>query len=276
MVKILKREKIAEGIHEMVVEAPLVAEKAMAGQFVVVMAGEEGERIPLTIADFDGARGTITMIFMVVGTSTEKLARLNAGDFLNAFIGPMGSPSEIASCGTVVMVGGGVGIAPIHPIARSMKEAGNKVISIIGSRTSELLFWEEKMRAVSDRVIVCTDDGSHGRKTLVTVPLKELMEEGGVGEVYAIGPPVMMKFCSETTRPFGVKTIVSLNSIMVDATGMCGGCRVTVGGRTRFTCVDGPEFDGHQVDWDLLTTRLNVYRGEEKCSLDRYLKEVEG
>ncbi len=274
MAKIRMKERIAEGIYEMVVEAPLVAEKAAAGQFVVVMVSPVGERIPLTIADFDGAGGTITMIFMVVGTSTEKLSRMKAGDTLGAFIGPMGSPSEILPHGTVVMVGGGVGIAPIYPIAREMKRMGNRVVSIIGSRAGELLFWEERMRSVSDRLIVCTDDGSRGRKDLVTAPLKELMEEGGVGAVYAIGPPVMMKFCAETTRPFGVKTVVSLNSIMVDATGMCGGCRVSVGGRTFFTCVDGPEFDGHKVDWNLLSTRLNVYRDEEKCSLDRYLKEV--
>jgi ferredoxin--NADP+ reductase len=259
----------------MSIGAPLVARKAKAGQFVIIMGTEEGERIPLTIADYDSEKGTVTLIFMVVGTSTHKFAKLEEGQDLLAFIGPLGHASEIENFGTVVMVAGGVGTAPIYPIAKALKGAGNHVIGIQGSRSKDLLFWEDHMQAVCDELILCTDDGSYGRKALVTEPLKELLEndaEKKIKAVYAIGPPIMMKFCSKTTEPFGVKTIVSLNSIMIDATGMCGGCRVKVGEETRFTCVDGPEFDGHLVDWDLLMDRQRIYHEEEKCSLDRYLE----
>jgi len=275
MPRIVKKVELAPKIYEIVVEAPRLAAKAQPGHFVIVMADEYGERIPLTVADFDRSAGTITLVLMVVGTSSSKLAKLNEGEELHAMIGPLGRESEVEDFGTVIMVAGGVGTAPIYPIARAMKERGNRVISIQGARSANLLFWQEKLAAVSDEHIVTTDDGSTGRKALVTEPLAELLagEDGSVGCVYAIGPAIMMKFCAETTRAAGVKTIVSLNTIMVDGTGMCGGCRVRVGEETLFTCVDGPEFDGHLIDWDLMLDRQKIYVHDEKCSLDRYVEE---
>ncbi|MFC1919315.1 sulfide/dihydroorotate dehydrogenase-like FAD/NAD-binding protein [Chloroflexota bacterium] len=274
MYKILFNEDLTSTIHRFDIEAPAVANKAKAGQFVILRIDEKGERIPLTIADWDAGKGVITVVFMEVGTETRYLATLKARDSLADFAGPLGLPSEVEKWGTVVCVGGGVGIAPITPIARSLKEAGNKVISIMGSRSKDLLFWEDRLRSVSDELIVTTDDGTHGRKALVTELLKELLDNGtAIDRVVAIGPGIMMKFCSLTTRPYGIKTIVSLNSIMVDGTGMCGACRVEVGGETRFTCVDGPEFDGHEVDWDLLMARQRTYLDQEKQSLDVWGKE---
>ncbi|MDG6220760.1 MAG: sulfide/dihydroorotate dehydrogenase-like FAD/NAD-binding protein [Candidatus Thermoplasmatota archaeon] len=273
MYKITSAREIAPSIFEAVVEAPEIARKARAGEFLIVMADEKGERVPLTIADMDGEKGTITIVFMAVGTSTYKLANLKEGDSYYAVVGPLGHASHIEKFGTIVMVAGGVGTAPIYPIARALKEAGNKIISIQGARSKDLLFWDDKIASVSDEHIITTDDGTFGRKGLVTEPLKEVLERETVAMVYAIGPVPMMKFCSYTTKPFGVKTIVSLNSIMIDATGMCGGCRVSVDGKTKFTCVDGPEFDGHQVDWDLLGSRQRIYVKEEKCSLDRYVEQ---
>jgi len=269
--EILAKEDLSPVTKLIVIAAPDVARKAKAGQFVIVRVSEEGERIPLTIADYDRNDGTITLIFQEVGKTTMHLGSMQVGDKLASFTGPLGNPTEIEHYGTVVCVGGGVGIAPIYPIARDLKAAGNEVISIIGARNVDLLFWEDKIRSVSDEVIVCTDDGSYGRKALVTEPLKELLEErDDVERVWAIGPAIMMKFASLTTKPFGVKTIVSLNSIMVDGTGMCGSCRVEVGGETRFACVHGPEFDGHEVDWDLLLARLRIYLDEEKRALERW------
>ena len=277
MARIVQKLQLVAGIHEIVVEAPDVAATAEPGHFVIVMADATGERIPLTVADYDRSAGTVTLVLMEVGTSSRKLARLGEGDDLYAMIGPLGQASEIDDFGTVVMVAGGVGTAPIYPIAKKMHQRGNRVISIQGARSAELLFWQDKLAAVSDRHIVTTDDGSAGRKALVTEPLKELLEDnadGQIGCIYAIGPAIMMKFCAETSRPFGVKTIVSLNTTMVDGTGMCGGCRVTVGEQTLFTCVDGPEFDGHLVEWDSTLSRQKIYCAEEKCSLDRYVEEV--
>ncbi len=277
MPRVVQKSELVPGIHEILVEAPQVAAKARPGHFVIVMADEQGERVPLTVADFDASAGTITLVLMEVGTSSRKLARLGEGNEYYALIGPLGHPSEIADFGTAIMVAGGVGTAPIYPIARALKERGNHVISIQGARTADLLFWQDRLAAVSHQHIITTDDGSVGRKALVTEPLKELMEEKAeeIGCVYAIGPAIMMKFCAETTRPFGVKTITSLNMIMVDGTGMCGGCRVKVGDETLFTCVDGPEFDGHLVDWDMVLSRQKIYTQEEKCSLDRYIEEAE-
>src|SRR5271157_5963412 len=228
MYKILEKQVLSDVIKLMVIEAPHVAQKAKAGQFIIIRIDENGERIPLTIADYNSKAGTITIIFQEVGKSTKHLGTLNVGDSIASFAGPLGHPTEIENFGTVVCVGGGVGIAPIYPITRSLKEAGNKVISIIGARSKDLLFWEDKMRAVSDVLHVCTDDGSHGRKALVTDPLKELLESKTekVAKVWAIGPGIMMKFVSLTTKPFNTPTIVSLNTIMIDGTGMCGGCRV--------------------------------------------------
>jgi NAD(P)H-flavin reductase len=274
MYRIIAKEKLAANIFLMEVEAPEVAKKARAGQFIIIRVDEQGERIPLTIADWDEGKGSVTFVFMVVGTTTRKLALCDAGDSIANFVGPLGRPTEIENFGTVVCVAGGYAIATIAPIARAMKAMGNKVISIMGFRTRELVFWEERLRGVSDELTVTTDDGSYRRKGVVTEPLKELLEKGGVDRVIAIGPTVMMKFSSLTTKPFGVKTIVSLNPIMVDGTGMCGCCRVSVGGETKFACVDGPDFDGHEVDWDLLMSRQRAYLDEEKESLKLWETEA--
>ena len=269
MYKILQRQDLVPNIHLFKFEAPAVAKKAQPGQFVVIRIDEKGERIPLTVAGWDEAEGSVTVVCMEVGTTTRRLATLNTGDSIADFVGPLGIPTHIEKFGTVVCVAGGFAVAVIMPIARALRSKGNKVISILGARNKDLLFWEEELRSVSDQLIVTTDDGSYGRKGLVTEPLKELIEsDGKIDRVIAIGPSIMMKFCAKTTEPFGVKTIVSLNPIMVDGTGMCGCCRVSVDGLTKFTCVDGPDFDGHQVDWDLLFARQRTYLDEEKRSLE--------
>ncbi|MBE0429759.1 MAG: sulfide/dihydroorotate dehydrogenase-like FAD/NAD-binding protein [Thermoleophilia bacterium] len=272
MYKILEKTDYSDDVYMQVIEAPQVAATAQAGQFVILRIHEEGERIPLTIADFDREKGTITIVVQAVGKSTRHLQTLGKGDSLANFIGPLGLPSEVEKVGTVVCAGGGVGVAPVYPIARELKKAGNKVIGIVAARTKNLLLWEDKMSELCDELIVTTDDGSHGRKALVTEPLKELCQDGSVNLVYAIGPAIMMKFCCKTTEEFGVRTIVSLNSIMIDGTGMCGACRVDVGGETKFVCVDGPEFDGHQVDFDLLMSRQRQYLEQEKISNDLFLE----
>jgi ferredoxin--NADP+ reductase len=269
--KILLREDLVPNVHLYKIEAPAVAKKAQPGQFIVIRIDEKGERIPLTVADWDREEGSVTIIVMEVGTTTQRLARLGTGDSIADFIGPLGLPTHIDNYGTVVCVAGGFAVAPIKPITRALKQAGNKVFSIMGARNKDLLFWENELRSVSDQLIVTTDDGSYGRKGLVTEPLKELLESNEkIDLVVAIGPSIMMKFCAKTTEPFGVKTIVSLNPIMVDGTGMCGACRVSVGGVTRFVCIDGPDFDGHQVDWDLLFARQRIYLDEEKKSAEIY------
>ena len=272
MYKILKKEILSDTVKLMDVHAPHVARNARAGQFVILIIDEHGERIPLTIADYNKEAGTVTIIFQELGKSTMQLGRLKPGDAIASFAGPLGHPTEIENYGTVVCMGGGVGIAPIYPIARSLKEAGNSVISIIGARNKELLFWEDKMRTVSDELIVCTDDGSHGRKSLVTEPLKELFErkDKKVARVWAIGPAIMMKFVSLTTKPYNVPTVVSLNTIMIDGTGMCGGCRVLLDEGAQFVCVDGPEFDAHKVNWESLLSRLQFYKKEERLAVERW------
>ena len=272
MYKILKNQALSDTTKLMVVEAPRVARKAKPGQFVIVRVHELGERIPLTIADYDREAGAITLIFQEVGKSTMQMGTLDAGDELVTVAGPLGHATEIENYGTVVCVGGGVGIAPIFPIARALKEAGNTVISIIGARNKSLLFWEDRMRTVSDELTVCTDDGSYGRKALVTQPLKELLEARGkdIARIWAIGPAVMMKFVSTTTRPYNVPTIVSLNTIMIDGTGMCGGCRVVLEEGPKFVCVDGPEFDAHKVNWDILLSRLQFYQEMEWLAVERW------
>jgi len=274
MYKIVKQQEIGENMALFEVEAPQIAKKAQAGQFVIVRIAEKGERIPLTIADFDREKGTITLIFQEVGCTTKKMRLLKTGDFLLDLVGPLGEATEVENFGTVVCIGGGVGIAPIYPIARALKEAGNKVISIIGARSKNLLFWEDKMQAVSDELLIATDDGSVGQKGFVTDVLKKLMEENKIDRVWAIGPMIMMKFVSQVTKPAEIKTIVSLNPIMVDGTGMCGACRVQVGNETKFACVDGPEFDGHLVDFDLAMRRVAYYKDEEKRAL--YQSECQG
>jgi len=275
MAKILHKEQLSEDVFLVRVEAPLIAEERQAGQFVILQVDEEyGERIPLTIADADRNEGSITMIFQRVGHSTTHLAEMSVGDEIPALVGPLGTPTHVECVGTAVCVGGGIGVAPLHPITQALKAAGNKIITIIGARTKDLVILEDKMRALSDELVVCTDDGSYGRKALVTEPLKEICErDPGPQLVVAIGPPIMMKFCAETTRPFGVRTVVSLNTIMVDGTGMCGGCRVTVGGETKFTCVDGPEFDGHKVAFDEMMARLRAYKAREQQDLQHHHAE---
>jgi len=271
MYEILLKQDLVPNIHLLKIAAPNVAKKAQPGQFVIIRIDERGERIPLTIADWDREEGSVIIVFMEVGTTTHRLALLGTGDSIADFIGPLGLPSHIEKFGTVVCVAGGFAVATIVPIARALKVKGNKVISIMGARSRDLLFWEDELGSVSDQLIVTTDDGSYASKGVVTEPLKELLESGEkIDRVIAIGPSIMMKFCAKTTEPFGVKTIVSLNPIMVDGTGMCGCCRVSVGGVTKFVCVDGPEFDGHQVDWDLLFARQRIYLDEEKLSLERW------
>ncbi len=277
MYKILEKQGLVPNIHLFKILAPEVSRKARPGQFVVIRIDERGERIPLTIADWDSEEGSVTIVFMEVGTTTHRLATLKAGDFLANFIGPLGVPAEIGKFGTVVCIAGGFAVAVIMPIARELREQGNKVISILGARSKDLLFWEDELRRVSDELIITTDDGSYGHKGVVTEPLKDLLQNGNrIDRVIAIGPSVMMKFCAKTTQPFGVRTIVSLNPIMVDGTGMCGCCRVSVGGVTRFACVDGPDFDGHKVDWDLLLARQRIYIDEEECSYKKWREESGG
>jgi len=267
MFKVVKREEMSQGnviLNE--IEAPMIARKAKPGQFVILKVGEEGERIPLTMAETDADRGTITVIYMVVGKSTALFKTLQVGDSYQDIIGPLGKPTHIEKLGKVVCVGGGTGIAVLHPITRAMKEIGNHVISIIGARSRDLLILEDKMKAASHDLRVCTDDGSYGHHGFVTDVLKEVLENEKIDQVVAIGPVPMMKFVSLITKQYNVPTLVSLNPIMVDGTGMCGGCRVTVGGKTKFACVDGPEFDGHQVDYDELMLRLQAYcEDEKKC-----------
>ena len=268
MNQIIAKEQLSQDVYRMRVRAPLIAEERQPGQFIILQLDTEfGERIPLTIADADAAEGSITIIFQAVGKSTKLLAQMAVGEKIANLVGPLGRPTHIEAFGTVVCVGGGIGVAPLYPIAQGMKRAGNKLIVIIGARTKDLVILEKEMRAIADEVIICTDDGSYGRKGLVTEPLKELCEQAPKPDLaVAIGPPVMMKFCSLATKPFAVPTVVSLNTIMIDGTGMCGGCRVTVGGQTKFVCVDGPEFDGHLVDFDQMIQRLGSYREQEKLA----------
>ena len=270
MFTIVNREEMAGGtviLNE--IEAPRIAAKARPGQFLILKANENGERIPLTMAETDPEKGTVTVIYMVVGKSTELFRRLKVGEAFQDVIGPLGQPTHIEPGKKVVCVGGGTGVAVLHPIARGMKQAGCTVTSIIGARNKDLLILEDKMGRASSELHVCTDDGSYGRKGFVTEVLKEKLEAGGVDQVVAIGPVPMMKFVSLMTKDYGVPTMVSLNPIMIDGTGMCGGCRVTVGGETKFGCVDGPEFDGHQVDFDELILRLRAYTEQERCSHER-------
>jgi len=275
MNKIIEKEFITPTVFRMRVEAPIIARKRRAGQFIILRTSDEGERIPLTIADANAEEGWIELVVQVVGKTTKSLSLLEAGDTIFDLVGPLGKPTHIELYGTVVIVGGGIGIAPSHPIAQAMKAAGNNVISILGGRTKELVIMEDKMRATSDRVIITTDDGSYGMKGLVTDALQKLIDEGTkIDLVVAIGPPIMMKFVSLLTKKFDIPTLVSLNTIMVDGTGMCGACRVTVGGETKFVCVDGPEFDGHQVDFDEMMKRLRMYEEQEKESMERYLAQL--
>lgn len=274
MFEILKRQEMADGTVVMnEISAPKIAKKASPGQFVILKANEQGERIPLTMADTSVKKGTITVIYQVVGKSTALFKTLQVGDHYQDVIGPLGQPTHLEKLGNVVCVGGGTGVAVIHPITRGLKEIGNHVTAIIGARNKDLLILEDKMKAASHELHVCTDDGSYGHHGFVTDVLKDILEKDNVKLVVGIGPVPMMKFLAKMTAEYKVKTLVSLNSIMVDGTGMCGCCRVSVGGKTRFACVDGPEFDGHQVDFDELAQRLDAYRDEEKRAHEKFMHE---
>jgi ferredoxin--NADP+ reductase len=272
--KVLRKEQLSDTIVLFELDNPLIARSAKAGQFVVVRPNPIGERIPLTISDTDPVKGTITIIFQVVGRTTIELSRIKQGECVPDVCGPLGMPTEIEKYGTVLCIGGGVGIAFLRPITKAMKKAGNTVVTILGARDKSLLILEDKMRELSDELLISTDDGSYGRHGLVTDVFKDLVDGGRkIDYVFAIGPMPMMRAVSEATRPYGIKTIVSLDPIMIDGTGMCGGCRVTVGGKTQFTCVDGPDFDGHEVDWAELRTRKAYYMSEEKTAKELAAKE---
>jgi ferredoxin--NADP+ reductase len=272
--EILSNRKLSENVFQMDVEAPLVARSRKAGQFVIVSVDEDtGERIPLTISGANPEKGSIRLIYQRVGKATAQMAQLGEGDTLGYIVGPLGKPTHIEKFGAVVCVGGGIGGAPLLPIATALKEAGNTIISILGARNQELIILEDDFRAVSDELIVLTDDGSYGRKGLVTEPLKEVCSRDPKPDfAIAIGPAIMMKFCCETTKEFSVPTQVSLNTIMVDGTGMCGGCRVEVGGETKFVCVDGPEFDGHKVNFDQMMKRMGAYKALEQKAFENFKK----
>ncbi len=258
MNKIVSKQRFSENVTKLVVEAPLIAKARRAGHFVIVRCGEKGERIPLTIADSDPAAGTITLVIQAVGDSTRKICALEPGDCLTDVVGPLGQATRIENYGTVLCCGGGVGVAPLLPIIRAMKEAGNRVVSVLAGRTKDLIILEDEVRASSDDVIIMTDDGSYGTKGLVTAGVEEVIKREKVDKVITIGPAIMMKFVSLLTKKYEVPTEASLNAIMVDGTGMCGACRVSVGGKTRFVCVEGPEFDAHEIDFDELLMRLKM------------------
>jgi len=266
--EILEKEELAPGIKRLVISAPLIAEKAKVGQFVILRVDEKGERFPLTLVEWDAKKGTITVIFQEVGVSTKKLGMLKPGDHIKDAVGPLGNPSEIKKYGRVAVIGGGLGTALMYPQVSALKQAGNYVVSILGARTAELLLLERELENLSDELYISTDDGSKGFKGFTSDVLKDLLtKEERFDYVFAVGPVPMMRAVAEVTRPYGIKTVVSLNPIMVDGTGMCGACRVTVGGKTRFACVDGPEFDAHQVDFRELMNRLRIYLEEERRAL---------
>ncbi|MDD3014726.1 MAG: sulfide/dihydroorotate dehydrogenase-like FAD/NAD-binding protein [Candidatus Gastranaerophilales bacterium] len=267
--RILSKKELSENLFEIVVDAPFITRRGKAGQFIILRVDENGERIPLTIADINKEKNELTIVFMAVGYTTKKLAQLNVGDEIQDLVGPLGVPTEIKKFGTVVCVAGGYGAAPCYLIAKAFKEAGNKVYMIMGARRGDLIFWQDKMREASTELFITTDDGSLGRKGFVTEVLKELMEKEQIDHVMAVGPMPMMKAVAELTRPENIYTVASMNPIMVDGTGMCGACRVTVGGKIRFACVEGPDFDAHQIDFDEVTQRTRIYRDQEAMLRDQ-------
>lgn len=281
MYKILRKEKLSKEVFRFTIEAPMIARERKAGQFVIVQkGGDYEERIPLTIADADSARGTIDIVFQAVGEGTHRLAMMEEGDMIGNVLGPLGRPTHIERYGRCVCVGGGIGVAPLYPIAKALKEAGNEVRIIIGARNESLLIEEDEMMALDPELVVVTDDGSRGRKAVVTEPLREMCGSWKPDLVVTIGPSVMMKYCALTTKEYGIRTLASLNTIMIDGTGMCGGCRVSVGGETKFVCVDGPEFDAHEVDWDNMMMRQRTYSEYEReahhrCHLESGIAEGE-
>ncbi len=275
--KIITKERIAENLVKFIIESPLIAKKTLPGQFIVLMVNESGERIPLTIVDTDKAEGLITIIFQEVGYTTKLLGKLDEGDSLYSLVGPLGKPTEIKNHGKVIVVGGGVGIAELLPVVKALKEAGCELTSILGGRSEELVILRDQIKQFSDQLYITTDDGSLGEKGLVTAPLKRLLSKSkDWGLVFCVGPVIMMKVVSDLTKEYNIETTVCLNAIMVDGTGMCGGCRVTVGNETKFTCVDGPDFDGHKVDFNLLMTRQKRFLHHEEqsiCKLDQQINE---
>lgn len=275
MNKIIKKEQFSDKVFKLVIEAPLIAKSRKAGHFVIVRVGENGERVPLTIADADKERGTITLVVQTIGLSSMKICALSEGDYITDVVGPLGQATHIENFGTVVCAGGGVGVAPMLPIVKALKETGNKVITILAGRSKELIILEEEMRASSDEVIIMTDDGSYGKKGLVTEGIESVIQREKVDKCFAIGPAIMMKFVCLLTKKYEIPTDVSLNTIMVDGTGMCGACRITVGGKTKFVCVDGPEFDGHQVDFDEMLKRMGAFKEEEQAELERFAESVQ-
>ena len=274
MNKIIEKEFFSEKVVKLVVENPKIAKSRRAGNFVILRIGEKWERFPLTIADADSAKGTITLVAQTVGVSSAKLAAMNPGESITDLVGPLGQPTHIENKGTILAAGGGVGVAPLLPIVQAFKLAGNRVVSVIAARSKDLIILEEQIKQWSDEVIVMTDDGSYGRKGLVTTGMEEVIQREQIDECIVIGPAVMMKFASLLTKKYKIPTQASLNSIMVDGTGMCGACRVTVGGKTKFTCVDGPEFDAHQIDFDEMMMRLGGYKAEEITAFEKYSNQI--
>lgn len=274
MNKIVEKEFLSNNVVKLVIDSPRIAEKRKAGHFVIVKIDEKGERIPLTIADADHEKGTVTLIIQKVGVTSHRLSLMEVGETLMDMVGPLGHATEISKVGTVLCAGGGVGIAPLLPIARALKKAGNRVVSVLAARERDLLILEEEMRACSDEVIIMTDDGSYGVKGLVTNGMEEFLEKEDIKQAVTIGPAVMMKYAALTTKKYNVPTIASLNTIMIDGTGMCGGCRATVDGKTKFVCVDGPEFDAHKIDFDEMIMRLGSYEEHEGNEYEKYLKVI--
>ncbi|MCP5105731.1 MAG: sulfide/dihydroorotate dehydrogenase-like FAD/NAD-binding protein [bacterium] len=274
MPKIIGKEILSENVVKLVIESQTIAKNRQAGQFVIVKIGEMGERIPLTIADSDSTAGTITLIIQRVGATSGKLCDLNEGDIVTDMVGPLGKATHVGKVGTIIAAGGGVGIAPMYPIAKAFKEAGNKLIAVLAARSKDLIILEDEMRAFADEVVVWTDDGSYGNKGLVTNGIENIIQREQVDSCIAIGPAVMMKFVSLLTKKYNIPTIASLNTIMVDGTGMCGACRISVGGKTKFVCVDGPEFDAHLVDFDEMLKRLSAYKDLEETAYARYLESL--
>lgn len=274
MAKIIQKEILSENVVKLIIESKTISENREAGQFVIVKIGETGERIPLTIADADAEKGTITLIVQKVGTSSHKLFNMSEGESVTDLVGPLGKPTEVEKVGTVVAAGGGVGIAPMYPIARAFKEAGNKLVAVLAARSKDLIILEDEFKEFADETVLMTDDGSYGRKGLVTEGIEEVIKREKVDIAVAIGPAIMMKFVALLTQKYNIHTIASLNTIMVDGTGMCGACRISVGGKTKFVCVDGPEFDAHKVDFDGMLKRMNAYKREEEISYNRYLESL--
>jgi ferredoxin--NADP+ reductase len=272
MYEIVKAEKLNPDVTRLEIKAPHIAKRAKAGQFVMITVDEHGERVPLTMADISPAKGTVTIVAQEVGKTTRHMGKLKAGDKVFSLVGPLGLPTELHKFGTIVCIGGGIGLALMYPVVRALKDAGNTTVNIIGARNEKLLIYEDEIKSVSDEFYLCTDDGSKGHKGFVSDILKKLIADGRkIDMVYAVGPIIMMKIIANITKPYGIKTIVSLNPIMVDGTGMCGSCRVIINGETKFGCVDGPEFDGHQVDFENLTARNKRYLAEEQISLRRFV-----